>query len=493
MKGLTYLARMRAGGAFLGFAMVTIVLSGCLEKPALNPTTDDEIPALDPKTMRTIVHALDGEILDEALYGGDLPQMIQQYVGKRGSGEPTIAVTSKNVAFYPSIEFDAAGGLLARTEIYRSRDNGTTWQEVTPQLGGQDMPPQSLDPYVYADPITDRVFTIDLYVGCSWLIWTDNEGATWTHNPIACGVPVNDHQTLFSGRATVLPTVGYGPSILYYCNNQVADVACTHSTDGGLTWAPGQNPFLGIRTPAEGGQPGICGGLHGHGHASAVDGIVYLPKGHCGEAWVAVSRDNGLTWSQVLVDRTVGFDGHEAIVSTDAKGNAYYFFLDRQTYPRLSISRDQGRTWSAPMNVSVPGLTAAKFPSIVAGDEGRLAFLYVGTTNPYGFGTNSDERVDATWNAYVGFSLNALDEEPVFVTTTPHPLEDPLKRGDCRGRCQGMYDFLDITINPQTGQVWTALVDLCNDECARPEGSAGDRITSRGAVGVQTGGARLRL
>jgi hypothetical protein len=455
------------------------------------PLGQDPAPIEDARTLRTVVHGQAGLILNATDYPGDLPVITQRYVASRGSGEPTIAVNSRGAALYPSIEFDAAGGALARTELYLSKDDGVTWTEVTPSLASQDFPPQSLDPYVYADPATDRLFSIDLYVGCSWLYWSDDDGATWSSNPVACGIPVNDHQTLFSGPPTVLPAAPTYASVLYYCVNQVADAICAHSLDGGLTWSPGTMVFPGAEPYGEAGYR-VCGGLHGHGHASEADGIVYLPKGHCGEAWVGVSRDNGVTWSRVLVDASVGIDGHEAIVATDSEGNAYYFFLDDDTYPHLSISRDQGASWSVPLNVSAPGVTAAKFPTIVAGDEGRIAFLYIGSTVEGGFDAEDAVMDEATWHAYVGFSLNALDAEPVFATTMANALEDPLKRGSCNGRCQGMYDFMDITINPATGQVWAALVDLCNDACAGPDGTADDPITSRGAVGVQTGGTLLR-
>jgi hypothetical protein len=158
----------------------------------------------------------------------------------------------------------------------------------------------------------------------------------------------------------------------------------------------------------------------------------------------------------------------------------------------LAVSHDDGAHFDASMNVTAPGVTAAKFPAITAGDGGRIAFLYVGTEVAGGFGAKGKTLANATWNAYVGYSLDADKTAPVFATVTANPTADPLKRGDCSGRCGGMYDFLDIQIQPKTGQVWMSLVDLCNDKCAASDGTSKDPIISRGAVGVQLGGTLLR-
>jgi hypothetical protein len=498
------------------------VLAGCSSNDDGNQTNDQGLPA----GLSPVVHRSDGRIVAASLYGGDLPVFAERYVAERGGGEPTIAIDRDGVAIYPSIAFDldAVATSLATTRVMRSEDEGRNWTDATPTLGNLDprarAAPTSLDPYVYADPVTGRLFNIDLNLAVGgFLSWSDDGAKTWTSQPGCCGLPVDDHQTLFAGPATTLVAnpLLYPGRILYFCVNQIASSSCTHSIDGGYTWSVPTSAFPGYEASTD-GQPidGLCGGLHGHGHASEATGTVFLPKGQCGIPTVARSADNGLTWEVVRLSSEYGIDGHEAIVSTDKAGNVYYFYLDGETLPRLAISRDDGRTWSDPINVTAPGVTTAKFPSIVAGEDGHIAFLYVGSTTPVG--RHLDEREDcpdtpcplkypserenATWSTYVGMSLDSLAEDPVFATVTAHPASDPVMRGSCAGRCQvnggGMYDFLDIDVNPLTGQVWVAYVDNCNDDmpyhsapCNGPDGKFDSYMRARAAVGVQVGGTLL--
>jgi hypothetical protein len=479
---------MRGNLLLAGLLVASLIASGCSSGKSDSNTTGTTPIKTIPSGMK--VHYADGVEAPADAYPGDLPVFDERYVGDRGAGEPTVGVNAHGTAIFPSIAFDVAGGQLASTRVFISKDNGTTWEDRSPQIAGlAAAAPTSLDPYVYADPATGRLFTIDLYVGCSNLSWSDDDGASWLTNPIACGLPVNDHQTLTSGPFVApVPATPVYPRVLYYCVNQIGASTCTHSLDGGLSWIAGQPPYPGVEAPGEGTSGGLCGGLHGHIFASEKTGTLFVPKGQCGRAQVARSTDNGLTFTQINVAPGVSFDGHDGAVSTDSAGNVYYFFLDGNTFPRLVVSRDDGASWGPVLNVTMPGVTAAKFPAITAGADGHIAFTYVGTTVKGGFAGDQD---NATWSAYIGMSLNAADDTPVFASTPVRDSADPIKRGACVDRCDGMFDFIDIQIQPTTGQVWSSMVDLCNDACAAPAGTPSDPITSRGAVGVQVGGTML--
>lgn len=391
------------------------------------------------------------------------------YVG-REAAEPTIGVTKSGTAFYAAGTFDALpeGSPVqpARTEVLRSGDGGLTWESVQPALpvgwqrnGETTLPPFTLDPYVYVEEDTGRVFNPELYVGCSFLNYSDDEGDSWTHNPFACGQPVNDHQTLAAGPPPAgLETSGF-PEVVYYCFNRVSDSSCGRSLDGGDTFTPTGSPaFFGFDSEAG----GFCGGLHGHLETDS-EGRVFLPKGHCDRPWVAISEDGGETWKRVKVTDEIDTFGHEATVTADSADNLYYvWYDDEHKLPWMSTSTDHGETWSEPLMIAPPGVHEVNFPVAAAGDEGRIAFTFPGT--------ESDDRDDEfrPWNSYTVVSTNALDPDPLFVSTTANDTADPIHRGDCgsggSSRCAGMFDFLDIVVSPADGDFWATATDTCTEE-----------------------------
>jgi len=109
------------------------------------------------------------------------PQLALQWtdVG-REAAEPTLGVDKTGTAFYAAATFDGPGGELAHTLVLRSKDAGLTWQATTPELAGVDLHPATLDPYVYLDTDTSRLFDIDtLLAGTTDLSFSDNQGASW--------------------------------------------------------------------------------------------------------------------------------------------------------------------------------------------------------------------------------------------------------------------------------------------------------------------------
>ncbi|PYQ92080.1 MAG: hypothetical protein DMF97_21825, partial [Acidobacteria bacterium] len=265
------------------------------------------------------------------------------YVGRQAA-EPTIGITRNNTAFFAASTFDFPSPSfperLARTLVMRSTDKGATWQSVSPSLTASlpeeeenaSFPPMSLDPYVYVDPIglnpaskAGRVFSVDLDAACGAnAIFSDNEGASWTEIPLfACNTPVNDHQTLVTAPPPAgFSTAGY-PSMLYFCYNQVGDSACSRSVNGGVTFVPTTPAFTGA-DPAAGD---LCGGLTGHLVADS-KGRIFLPKGHCGLPWVAVSSDAGNSWTRVKITNNTPMADHEVTLAVDTADNVYAVWQD---------------------------------------------------------------------------------------------------------------------------------------------------------------------
>ena len=155
--------------------------------------------------------------------------------------------------------------LLRRRRLRRPRRRAGRHQDPPvgrrqPHLAGQDAAaagqdgPATLDPYIYVEENSGRVFDLDLLVASSALSFSDDGGETWQGPfPTSATSAVNDHQTLFAGP----PPAGFDKAlltdpkfqeILYYCFNRVADSSCTRSFDGGRTFTnagiayPGVNP-----------------------------------------------------------------------------------------------------------------------------------------------------------------------------------------------------------------------------------------------------------
>lgn len=405
----------------------------------------------------------------------------------RSAWEPTVGVTADGVAFTFADDSDiteTGEDTEVTTEVLRSADGGVTWESVHPKLPATERREgaPSLDPYVYVDQLTGRVFHLDLYAACSYLLYSDDLGETWDRNPATCGMFVNDHQTVVAGpppaglRDLML---GEYPNVVYYCFSRIADSLCSRSLDGGRTFVPGATPSYPAVDYADGV---FCtGGMHGAA-ATDGDGRLFIPKGHCNGSWLAVSEDGGDTWRRSRVDDLNAPAIAHTSVAADAAGNLYYTWYDTTHHlPFLAVSRDHGLTWDDPLMIAPPGVVEVNFPTIAAGDEGAIAITFPGSTRADG----------SAWNQYAIVSTNALDERPLFLSATGNDPADPVLRGACGGetRCTGIGDFIDIEIAP-SGELWAAATDACVDTCVTGSGPVRDR--GYGLMVRQVGGPRLR-
>ena len=148
------------------------------------------------------------------------------------------------------------------------------------------------DPYGWVDPITDRIFNVQMQgLETSWICWSDDDGETWAGNPHDSGTtPINDHIKLASGPWTA---AGYGAlgqitsgtvyeTAVYYCYNKIVGIFCYTSFDGGATFEAG-GQIVGLAT--------TNGGFHG-AISTAPDGTVYVTP-RVETPSVIVSKDNG--------------------------------------------------------------------------------------------------------------------------------------------------------------------------------------------------------
>lgn len=418
------------------------------------------------------------------------PVPCTHYTG-HNAAEPTLGVAADGTVFFQLARPRYQDGGDKRPDVVRSRDRGRTWQLVSPGH------PVTFDPYLHVDPVTSRVFSVDLTetATCARFSFSDDLGLSWTTRQVACGAHV-DHQTVFTGPARSRRPQGY-PRVVYYCaiTQGIAFAAgaagCSRSLDGGKTF----EPTGALAFP----QRGACDGAHGHG-AVAPDGSVLLPKGWCDQPWLAISRDEGDSWERVQVADLglptmagLGLTNHEAAVAADDAGRLYYGWVAADRLPYLTLSRDGGRSWSRPVMVGAPGVREAWNVSLAVNGAGRLALSYMGSINSPGppFTGSYD---DVTWNGYVAISDNPLADEPLFHSAAVNPPEDPLVVGACGPLdCQAAVDFLDVQLAPD-GTPWASFVDGCGPGgCAqRGPGLAATLERAREVPAVRRLRARIR-
>lgn len=465
--------------AALALGIVTVALAGCVspatpEDPAALPAA----PALAAPTAG-LLH-LAGQALAPA------EAAMAQAVGAQfptgvAAAEPTIGITSDGAVFMtgnvPNPTCGVAGGCPVvpyanfnnGPTIMRSTDQGQTWTDVFPKLPtGDSYKLRTWDPMVLVDRDTDRVFMDDIYpLGCGFLSFSDDRGESWTHNPASCGNPNgNDHQTIGTAKPRVLPTVGY-PNLVYRCVNNLAYTGCAISVNGGLTFSP-QLPV----------QPTLenCLAITGHLEADS-EGRMFLPTACNGNPAIVVTEDDGQTWTASIISADHDLHGLHVDIAIDEADNLYAIW-ETDGLPWFATSTDHGATWSPAAMVAAPGVTMTKFNAVAAGAPGKVAFAYVGTTIadapnlpaaecgvlPALPCTDPEAWADATWNAYVAVSEDALAAAPVFQTVTANDPADPLSRGACADRCHGMTDFIDIQVDA-AGRPWASFVDVCVAEC----------------------------
>lgn len=495
----------------IGLALLAAV-AGCLGGPDADPATEPTPSNASDATQMPLASTSDPAIVRTGSPSSpaDWPDWVPEPTGEaRYTGseafEPTIGTTADGAILMENLVAkgapgDEPGDSLQDQNLLRSTDDGRTWTDVTPKVGGTNVTVGALtmDPYLHVDPTTGRIFQLDLQaLSCSTLSFSDDGGGSWSTNPLGCGQPpvIQDHPTLFTGPPSETETLGY-PNVVYYCVNRIADAACSRSLDGGATFGP-LRPlvFEGVRERGTDRLPSPCYGNTGHG-VTGPNGTVYLARACDDRPEVAVSTDDGLTWHRTRISPDHTVLTHEVSLATDRAGNVYAVWVsedDRDTY--LAASGDRGRTWSTPAKVSPPSVATTAFSTVAAGDPGRVAVAYYGTNATADAGEDGDRApADARWNGYLSIGLDATEGRALTATVPVHHPRDPIAKGPCNGfnRCENdglaeVGDFIDVTIGPE-GRPWAALVDVCEQACR--QGAPED--TARGLLGTLAEGPSLR-
>jgi len=359
-----------------------------------------------------------------------------------------------------------------------------TWSNVsaTPTNGCLTGGSTSLDPIGFTDPATGRVFESQLAGKTSLMCYSDDEGKTWSPSQgggLNSGV---DHQTVGGGPYSpngigALPTSSYKNAV-YYCSQDIADANCAASHDGGVTFGPAV-PMYSLLD---------CGGLHGHVKVAPNDGTVYVPNKSCGgNQAVAVSEDGGTTWSVRKNPASTAGDSDPS-VGIGAKGTVYMGYQAADGTPRVAVSRDKGKTWTDDQNVGASlGIHNVVFPAVVAGDDDRASFAFIGTTTAGNYQDATNFKGD--WHLYIS---TTIDGGAHWKTVDATPT-DPVQKGSiCTGgtTCgndRNLLDFMDVTVDGQ-GRVLVGYADGCTGTCASGGAQNFDALAT---IARQTAGPRL--
>jgi hypothetical protein len=378
-------------------------------------------------------------------------------------------------SFDPTLVLTESGKLLLSPAnvpgVASSIDEGRAWVTSSPP----DAPSGTLlHPWLWHDTASHRIFYNVYSLGagtCSdnsgaTLWFSDDEGASWTHQPVGCGS--QDWGKVITGPAATaaskaaLAQSGY-PDMVYYCATGPTAITgpnhiCYRSTDGGKTFTRGATDPVAM---SNGGYP----------TAGAVgpDGTVYVPKGSPTGLAIATSKDEGDSW----VDQVVGgshFVGTSSrnwlsmSVAVDTSGTLYAVWSDDQDLlPYVAYSKDDGATWSSPLGIGAPGVKTSAYPSITAGPAGTVAVAYYGSLQARGSADGYFDSDGLPYEAYVVVTDDLFASSPTFFSAT---FNDP-RKPVLTGLTYAVSEYAGYPVFAPDGSIWSAYLDGGNGFAGR--------------------------
>ncbi|MBA3544563.1 MAG: hypothetical protein H0T83_09030 [Chthoniobacterales bacterium] len=426
----------------------------------------------------------------------------QQYIPTETSGAPSSSLGL--FAGEPTVFANPLTGSLfyqGLLEVLRVNFDDTTspakatWEFKDPPTGiGNKV---TVDPILLGDPVTGRVWAMQLAGGQSATDYSDNNGETWLPTLSGGFGSGADHQGMgvgpypTTGPGSLIPHPTY-PNAVYYCSQDVATAYCSRSDDGGLTYGPIIPIYDSVASK--------CVGLHGHPKV-APDGTVYVPNKGCGLDTpvlgnglvnVVVSGDAGLSWAIRPVPDSTGslLSKGDPSVAIDKAGKVYLAYQNlNNNHFYVAVSGDKGMNWSPSVDVgALANINYSVFPAAVAGDGGRAAVAFFGTTYN---GPNTDYQgmsFPGVWYLYVATTYDGGNTWFVANTTPDSPIQGAFGGISGGGDGRNHYDFIDADIDAQ-GRVIAANSIGCSASC--PGNGGPNTFAKLAGIVRQSGGRRM--
>lgn len=328
----------------------------------------------------------------------------------RSGGEPSIAVTPTGtliVAAHPGFTLHrkpAGPELVApyagQSYMWRSTDGGETWTYVglpVVNAGPRNAGPGFGDPNLDVGPDGTVYFTDLSGLAQITVAKSTDDGATWLHaNPVSSPFPFVDRQWLASyGNDVYLEAQQAGLGARFFAKADAATLLFRY-----VSQPPGRGP------------PGDMS-------ADQRDGTIYIGDG--GE--FHRSTDGGATWET----RGPGpADSGSSEPGIDAAGNVYVAWASGKKV-RFAATTDKGETFLPTIDLTAlaPELAdgaAVLWPWVVAGDEGRVAVVWLAAPDDKDRATAAGD-----WFLYGAYLLDAHTGEPRV--TVQRLAADPVHRG----------------------------------------------------------------
>src|SRR5438876_327127 len=157
----------------------------------------------------------------------------------------------------------------------------------------------------------------------------------------------------------------------------------------------------------------------------------------------------------------------------------------------VATSDDHGSTWQNIFDVSaVYGLKNIRYPAAVAGDAGRAAVAFYGSTT---IGDANSSSFNGVWHLYIA---HTFDGGKTWTTSDATP-NAPMQRGNIwtNGGAnigRNLLDFFDVTVD-KDGRVLVGYVNGCaGANCEQSAATAsGNAYTATATIARQSSGRRL--